>query len=75
MRMSNKRGLLVRMLLSIGLPVAIIFAIVAGIALYVVDQTIAEIKVNELSAQSESVSNQIETYFTKYLEDASNLDC
>lgn len=73
MRMNNKRGLLVRMLLSIGLPVAIIFAIVAGIVLYVVDQAIAEIKVNELSAQSELVSNQIETYFTKYLEDASQL--
>jgi methyl-accepting chemotaxis protein len=61
------------MLLSIGLPVAIIFAIVAGIVLYVVDQSITEIKVNELSARSESVSNQIEAYFTKYLEDASQL--
>lgn len=71
--MNHKRGLLVRMLLGIGVPVAVIFAVVAGIALYVVDQSIAEIKVNELSAQSESVSNQIETYFTKYLEDASQL--
>ncbi|URN85707.1 cache domain-containing protein [Acetobacterium wieringae] len=71
--MNHKRGLLVRMLMGIGVPVAVIFAVVAGIALYVVDQSIAEIKVNELSARSESVSNQIETYFTKYLVDASQL--
>nr|WP_320026194.1 methyl-accepting chemotaxis protein [uncultured Acetobacterium sp.] len=71
--MNNKRGLLVRMLLSIGLPVAIIFAVVAGTVLYVVDQSITEIRVNELSARSESVSHQIETYFTKYLEDAKQL--
>lgn len=38
--MNKKKGLLVKMLLSIGLPVAIIFAVVAGISLYVVNQSI-----------------------------------
>ena len=54
--MNKKNGLLTRMLLSIGLPVAIIFAIVAGISLYVVNQTITNITTNELSALSQAVS-------------------
>ncbi len=68
--MNKKKGLLFKMLLSIGLPVAIIFAIVAGVSLYVVDQAITNITINELSARSESVSNEIDSYFTKYLEAA-----
>ncbi|WP_052307074.1 methyl-accepting chemotaxis protein [Acetobacterium woodii] len=71
--MNKNKSLLIRMLLSIGLPVAIIFALVAGISLYVMNQAITEITVNQLSARSESVSNQINSYFTKYLEDATQL--
>lgn len=71
--MNRKKSLLVRMLLSIGLPVAIIFALVAGISLYVMNRAITEVTVNQLSARSESVSNQINSYFTKYLEDATQL--
>ncbi len=71
--MNQKKGLLVKMLLSIGLPVAIIFAIVAGISLYVVNQAITRITVNELSARSQAVSNEIESYFTTYLETANQL--
>jgi methyl-accepting chemotaxis protein len=72
-KMNQKKGLLVKMLLSIGLPVAIIFAIVAGISLYVVNQAITRITVNELSARSQAVSNEIESYFTTYLETANQL--
>ena len=61
------------MLLSIGLPVAIIFAVVAGISLYVVNQSITGITTNELSARSQSVANEIESYFTTYLETANQL--
>ncbi|MBI4857380.1 MAG: HAMP domain-containing protein [Acetobacterium woodii] len=71
--MNKKKGLLFKMLLSIGLPVAIIFAIVAGISLYVVNQAITKITINELSARSQSVSNEIDSYFTKYLETANQL--
>jgi methyl-accepting chemotaxis protein len=71
--MNKKKGLLLKMLLSIGLPVAIIFAIVAGISLYVVNQAITKITINELSARSQSVSNEIDSYFTKYLEAANQM--
>jgi methyl-accepting chemotaxis protein len=71
--MNKKKGLLFKMLLSIGLPVAIIFAIVAGISLYVVNQAITKITINELSARSQSVSNEIDSYFTKYLEAANQM--
>ncbi|WP_050738341.1 methyl-accepting chemotaxis protein [Acetobacterium bakii] len=71
--MDKKKGLLIRMLLTIGLPVVIIFTIVASISLYVVNQAITKITVNELSARSQSVSNEIETYFTSYLEIASQM--
>ncbi|MBU4439634.1 MAG: HAMP domain-containing protein, partial [Firmicutes bacterium] len=71
--MNQKKGLLFKMLLSIGLPVAIIFAIVAGISLYVVNQAITKITINELSARSQSVSNEIDSYFTKYLETANQM--
>ena len=71
--MNKKKGLLFKMLLSIGLPVAIIFAIVAGISLYVVNQSITRITIDELSARSQAVSNEIDSYFTKYLEVANQL--
>lgn len=71
--MNKKKGLLFKMLLSIGLPVAIIFAIVAGISLYVVNQSITRITSDELSARSQAVSNEIDSYFTKYLEVANQL--
>ncbi|MDD3306710.1 MAG: methyl-accepting chemotaxis protein [Acetobacterium sp.] len=66
--MNKKNGLLTRMLLSIGLPVAIIFAIVAGISLYVVNQTITNITTNELSALSQAVSNEVDGYLNRYIE-------
>ncbi|KAF5090662.1 Methyl-accepting chemotaxis protein (MCP) signaling domain protein [anaerobic digester metagenome] len=71
--MNKNNGLLARMLLTIGLPVVIIFAIVAAVSLYVVNQSITKITVNELSARSQSVSNEIESYFTSYLAIASQL--
>ncbi|WP_373483801.1 methyl-accepting chemotaxis protein [Acetobacterium sp.] len=71
--MSQKKGLLARMLLSIGLPVAIIFAMVAGVSLYIVNQAITRITIDELSARSQSVSNEIESYFTTYLEAANQM--
>ena len=71
--MNKQKGLLAKMLLSIGLPVAIIFAVVAGISLYVVNQSITGITTNELSARSQSVANEIESYFTTYLETANQL--
>ena len=55
--MNKKKGLLVRMLLTIGLPVALIFAIVAVISLYVANQAITSITINELSARSQAVAN------------------
>ncbi len=71
--MNKNKGLLARMLLTIGLPVVIIFAVVAGVSLYVVNQAITKITINELSARSQSVSNEIEAYFTSYLAIASQM--
>lgn len=71
--MNKKKGLLVKMLLSIGLPVAIIFAIVAGISLYVVNQAITKITINELSAKSQAVSNEVEGYLSNYIQIASQM--
>ena len=71
--MNKKKGLLVKMLLSIGLPVAIIFAVVAGISLYVVNQSITRITVDELSARSQAVSNEVEGYLNRYIEIASQM--
>ncbi|WP_186843766.1 methyl-accepting chemotaxis protein [Acetobacterium tundrae] len=71
--MNKKKGLLLRMLLTIGLPVAIIFAIVAGISLYVVNQSITNITINELSARSQAVSNEVEGYLNEYIEVAKQM--
>lgn len=65
--MNKKKGLLLRMLLTIGLPVAIIFAVVAGISLYVVNQSITRITVDELSSRSQAVANEVEGYLEGYI--------
>ena len=71
--MNKKKGLLAKMLLSIGLPVAIIFAVVSGISLYIVNQAITRVTVDELSSRSQAVSNEIDSYFTSYLVTANQL--
>ncbi|MBC3804299.1 HAMP domain-containing protein [Acetobacterium fimetarium] len=71
--MNKKKGLLLRMLLTFGLPVAIIFAIVACISLYVVNQAITNITINELSARSQAVSNEVEGYLNGYIEVAQQM--
>ncbi|WP_050739408.1 methyl-accepting chemotaxis protein [Acetobacterium bakii] len=71
--MKHKKGLLTKMLLSIGLPVAVIFTLVASISLYIVNQAISTITISELTAKSQAVSNEVESYFTKYLEVANQM--
>jgi methyl-accepting chemotaxis protein len=71
--MNKKKGLLVRMLLTIGLPVALIFAIVAVISLYVANQAITSITINELSARSQAVANEVEGYLNGYIEVADQM--
>ena len=71
--MNKKKGLLLRMLLTIGLPVAIIFAVVAGISLYVVNQSITRITVDELSSRSQAVANEVEGYLNGYIVIASQM--
>jgi methyl-accepting chemotaxis protein len=68
--MEKKKGLLVRMLLTIGLPVAIIFAVVAGISLYVVNQSITDITTKQLSARSQAVSAEVNNYLSRYIDTA-----
>jgi methyl-accepting chemotaxis protein len=63
-----EKSLLAKMLLLIGLPVAIIFSITTVIVLKDVKQSVTQLTTNHLTAESQSVANQINNYFSKYSE-------
>jgi methyl-accepting chemotaxis protein len=64
----RRKSLLMKMLLFIGLPAVIIFCITAVIVLNDVKQSVTKITTSELTAESQSVANQINNYFSKYSE-------
>jgi methyl-accepting chemotaxis protein len=65
---SRKKSLLAKMLFFIGLPVVIIFCLTAVIVLNNVKQSVTQLTTSQLTADSQSVSNQINNYFSKYSE-------
>ncbi|MDD3169205.1 MAG: methyl-accepting chemotaxis protein [Eubacteriales bacterium] len=71
--MKHTKGLMAKILRLIGIPVAITFCVAAVILLVTVHSSVSQITTNELTAKSQAVSNQIESYFTKYLEIANQM--
>ncbi|HVI41735.1 MAG TPA: HAMP domain-containing protein, partial [Anaerovoracaceae bacterium] len=71
--MLNKINLSKKILILIGIPIIIAFCVTALITLNSVDKSVSKLNLNELSAQSVSTSNEIETLFTKYLEVAKQM--
>ncbi|TQI66881.1 methyl-accepting chemotaxis protein [Clostridium sp. KNHs216] len=65
-KISCKRGLLSKLLLLIGVPVAAIFCITALIVLMTVKQSVSALTTSELTAKSQAASYQINEYFSKY---------
>nr|WP_319487279.1 methyl-accepting chemotaxis protein [uncultured Caproiciproducens sp.] len=71
--MKHKKGLLSKMLLLIGVPVAIIFCITALIVLNNVKQSVSQLTTSQLTAESQAASYQIGDYFSKYTEIATQM--
>lgn len=66
--MKKKKSLLSKLLLSVGIPVALIFCITALIVLNNVSQSVSRLATNQLAAESQAAANQINNYFLKYNE-------
>lgn len=71
--MKHTKGLMAKILRQIGIPVAIIFCAASVIVLITVHSSVSQITASDLTAKSLAVSNQIEVYFTKYLEISNQL--
>ncbi len=69
----NKNGLLMKILLFIGLPVAITYCVVAVISLYTVNQSVTKLAASDLNAKSQAASNQIGGIFSDYQEIAKQM--
>jgi methyl-accepting chemotaxis protein len=69
----NRKGLLMKILLQIGLPVAITFCVVAAISLHTVSNSVSILTERELTAESKAVSNEISGYLAKYIEVAKQM--
>ncbi|WP_227017044.1 methyl-accepting chemotaxis protein [Sinanaerobacter chloroacetimidivorans] len=62
-----------KILVFIGIPIALAFCITAFITLNSVNHSVSKLTTNELSARSHSTANEIEILFTKYLEIANQM--
>ncbi len=71
--MIHRKKLLAKILLFIGTPVLIAFCMTAFFVLKIVDNSVDDLKENELLSSSESASNQINNFFTKYLSVAEQM--
>jgi len=71
--MPHKKSLLSKMLLFIGVPVAIILCLTAVIVLSNVNQSVTQLTTSQLTAQSQAASYQINNYFSKYSEVAKQM--
>ncbi len=69
----RKKSLLLKLLLSIGLPVAIIFSITSLIVLTSVQQSVTKLATGELVERSQAASHEISAYFSKYIEVAKQM--
>ncbi len=69
----RRKSLLRKILLSIGLPVAITYCIAAVISLYTVNQSVSTLTTSDLTSKSQAVSNQIEGRFDRYMEIATQM--
>ncbi len=66
--MKIKKGLMKKMFVFIGIPIALIFCIAAGIVLNSVKASVTESTNKQLTAESKAASYQIENFFSKYSE-------
>ncbi len=66
--MKKKKSLLSKLLLSIGIPVAIIFCVTALIVLTNVKQSVSQLTTEELADKSQAASYEISAYFSRYNE-------
>lgn len=66
--MKHRKSLMAKILRLIGIPVALTFCAASVILIYTVHSSVTDITARELSARSQAMSNQIETFFIKYLE-------
>jgi len=64
----GKKSLLRKILLSIGLPVAITFCVGAVISLYTVNQSVSTLTTSDLTSKSQAVAKDIENHFERYME-------
>lgn len=64
--MLGKKSLRTKLLLFIGIPVALVFVITAFISLSHVKQSVYQFSNNELTDKSQAASYQISEYFSKY---------
>jgi len=69
----HRKGLTTKILMSIGLPVAITFCVVAVISLYMVHQSVSVLSASELTAKSQAASNQVEGRFLEYMKTAEQM--
>lgn len=71
--MKTKKSLLSKMLLSVGVPVALVFCITASIVLTTVKQSVTQLTNSQLTSESQAASYQIQGYFSKYMEIAKQM--
>jgi methyl-accepting chemotaxis protein len=69
----HKKSILSKMLLFIGVPVAIIFCITALIVLNSIRQSISQLTTNEFTSKSQAASYQIGEFFTEYVQVAKQM--
>ena len=67
------KSLTTKILLSIGIPVALTYCIVAGVILNLVNQSVTELRESELSANSRAAANEISGIFSGYMDVAEQM--
>jgi len=66
--MIHKKKLTVKILLFIGVPIAIIFIVIAAIVTQTVKQSVSQLTTSDLTSKSQAASYEINNYFSKYVE-------
>lgn len=62
----KSKKLMVKILLSIGIPVAVIYVIVIAFITNTVKQSVSQLTENDLTSKSQAAAYQIDNYFSKY---------
>lgn len=65
---TKKKTLLMKMLLFIAIPAAILLCVTGVIVLRNVEQSVTQLTTSSLSAESQAAASQIDNYFSKYNE-------